>query len=152
MKDVKVANGAWVFVGDGEKALLMRNAGDEVHPNLVVERLFEHDNPPTREQGTDRPGRHKDAPGPATSQRSAFEEVDWHRLEKSRFAREVADSLYRLAHKGRFDRLLVVAPPHTLGDLRSSLHDEVKQRIVGEINKSLTHCPVWEIERMLARR
>ena len=46
-----------VFVGDGHKALFLRNKGDEKFPNLIGERVFLGDNPPTHEQGTDRPGR-----------------------------------------------------------------------------------------------
>ncbi len=148
---LKIPTRTWVLIGDGEKAIVLRNAGDEEYLNLVVERVLEHENPPTREQGSDRPGRHADAPVPGSDQRSAFEEADWHRLEKTRFAGEIAKRLYKLAHQGRFDRLVVVAPPQTLGDLRRTFHDEVKRRIIGELDKSLTHHPVWEIERHLQR-
>jgi protein required for attachment to host cells len=30
----KLAHGAWVFVGDGQKALFLINEGDEKFPNL----------------------------------------------------------------------------------------------------------------------
>jgi hypothetical protein len=30
----------WVFVGNGRKALFLRNAGDEKFLNLVTERVF----------------------------------------------------------------------------------------------------------------
>src|SRR5713101_1903162 len=46
-----------ILVGDGQKALFLRNRGSAQHVDLVVERILERDNPPTREQGTDRPGR-----------------------------------------------------------------------------------------------
>lgn len=147
--NIKIPHDAWVLVGDGEKAMILRNEGDEAFPNLVVERQFEHENPPTREQGTDRPGRHKDAPTTTSAQRSSFEETDWHRIEKGRFAKEVADRLYKLAHRNRFEKLVVVAPPATLGDLRGAFHEEVKQRVIAEVDKTLTQHPVWEMERVL---
>jgi hypothetical protein len=48
------ARDAWPQ-GDGRKALFLRNAGDEKFPNLKTERVFAEENPPTHEQGTDRP-------------------------------------------------------------------------------------------------
>jgi protein required for attachment to host cells len=47
--------------------------------------------------------------------------------------------------------LLVVAPPHTLADLRRRLHPDVKQRVAAEINKDLTNHQAAEIETRLLR-
>ena len=57
MNKVQLPHDAFVFVGDGRKALLLRNEGDEKFPNLKTERVFTDVNPPTHEQGTDKPGR-----------------------------------------------------------------------------------------------
>src|SRR3972149_3454581 len=57
MTKLKIPHDAIVLIGDGRKALFMRNRGDEKFPDLRVERVLEHDNPPTREQGSDQPGR-----------------------------------------------------------------------------------------------
>jgi protein required for attachment to host cells len=45
--------------------------------------------------------------------------------------------------------LVVVAPPRTLAELRHSFHDDVKSRIIVEIDKDLTKHPVGEIEKHL---
>ena len=45
-----------VLVGDGQKALFLCNKGNPHKVDLVAERILERDNPPTLEQGTDRPG------------------------------------------------------------------------------------------------
>jgi protein required for attachment to host cells len=155
-----LSQGTWVLIADGEKALFLENLTDDADPNLHVWREDRHQNPPAREQGTDRPGRHKDtglskqaAPGGldwSPGQRSGFSETDWHQLEKERFAQELADRLYRYAHQGRFDRLVVVAPPKVLGDLRGKLHKEVADRVVAEIPKTLTNHPVDQIEALVA--
>ena len=99
---VFVRRDSLVLVGDGQKALFLRNRGDAGRVQLVVEDIFERDNPPTREQGTDRPGRSVASVGVA---RSAMEEADWHHLEKERFAEELAKALYRYAHDNRFEEL-----------------------------------------------
>jgi len=137
-----LTRGTWVLVADGEKALLLENIGDADIPLLEVRRERHGDNPPTHEQGTDRPGRRSDGPG---AQRSAMEETDWHRLEKERFAAELAAMLYRRAHADRFDRLIVVAPPRVLGALRKDIHKEVAARVVAEVALDLTNHPVDEI-------
>lgn len=143
----KIPADAWVMVGDGEKALFLRNQGDEAFPNLVVLRALDHANPPTREQGTDAPGKLHDVRGPHSS---AVGETDWHVLEKERFAKEIADRLYQAAHSGLYKKLIVAAPPRVLGELRKALHKEVEQRIVFDVPKELTNHSVPEIERTLA--
>src|SRR5689334_10880290 len=87
---LRIPHDGYVFVGDGRKALLLRNEGDAQYPNLKPERVFAHDNPPTREQGTDKPGRSYASVG---GRRSAMEQADWHEIEEQRFARDVADKL-----------------------------------------------------------
>ena len=145
---MKVPGGTLVLVADGEKALFLRNVGDERSPNLQVERRTCQENPPTGEQGTDRPGR---MPDTGVRQRSAMEETDWHMLEKDRFAAELADMLYRRANANDFDRLVVCAAPHTLGELRRQFHKIVAGRIIGEIDKDLTNMPVGRIEHLLGK-
>jgi protein required for attachment to host cells len=145
MNKLALPHDAFVFVGDGRKALFLRNAGDEKFPNLVTERVLADDNPPTREQGVDRPGRA--FPSAHASGRSAVETTDWHEIEEHRFAQRVSAALETLVRERGAPALLVVAPPRALADLRHAFHADVKARIVGEIDKDLTKHPVWEIER-----
>tara|TARA_R110002096_G_scaffold97487_5_gene217285 strand:- start:1298 stop:1750 length:453 start_codon:yes stop_codon:yes gene_type:complete len=146
---LSIPHNAWVFVGDGEKALLFINDGDDVHPNLITMAVEEQENPRTEEQGTDKPGRVNDG---MNLHRSAVEQTDWHRIEQDRFAAAMADRLYKAAHRGEFDKLIVVAPPRILGELRHAFHKEVQDRIVVEVNKNLTNHPVHEIERVLVQK
>src|SRR6266700_5970125 len=142
-----VPHNALVLVGDGQKALFLRNEGNAQRVELVVEGILGRDNPPTREQGTDRPGRTRASPGVACS---AMEEADWHYLEKERFAGELAEALYRHAHAKLFEKLVIIAPPKILGNLRKAFHAEVAERIAAEIPKELTSHPIAEIERLIA--
>ena len=138
---------AWVLIADGEKALFLRNIADEEDPHLVVIREEHQDNPPDREQGTDAPGRMQDN---GVRQRSAVAETDWHQLAKERFASDLADILYRRAHKGEFDKIVLACAPNVLGDLRSALHKEVSDKVVGEVPKVLTNHPLDEIEKIVS--
>ena len=146
MSAIKLAHDAWVVVADGEKALFLRNEGDEKFPNLEVLRTLHEHNPATHEQGTDRPGRFNDGPN---VHRSAVQETDWHRIEKERFAKEIAERLYKAAHRGDYQRLVIVAPPLVMGELRKELHKEVEDKVVGEVAKTLTNHPIDEIEAIV---
>ena len=146
MPGLKLDHDMWVVVADGEKALFLRNEGDAKYPNLEVFRQMQDENPPTHDQGTDRPGRFNDGPSP---HKSAVQETDWHRVEKERFAKEIAERLYKMAHRGDFERLVIVAPPMVMGEMRKELHKEVEDRLVGEVSKTLTNHTVDEIEQIL---
>jgi protein required for attachment to host cells len=147
MSLLKIPHDAFVFVGDGRKALFLRNEGDEKFPNLKTENVFEDVNPSTHAQGSEQPGRVSKALH--SSQRSAVEAVDWHDIEEHRFAKQVAAKLEQIAREKKIPALVVVAPPKTLADLRSAFHSDVQALIMAEVNKDLTKHPVGEIERHL---
>jgi protein required for attachment to host cells len=156
---VRIPADALVVVGDGAKVLFLRNTGSEQEPHLQVENVLTHDNPATREQGSDKPGRQgvdamRGAATPAgrgATARSAIEQTDWHSIEEARFAAQIADDLYRAAHAGRYKDLVVVAPPATLGELRRQFHREVAGKVVAEVPKDLTGHETAQIERLLTR-
>lgn len=142
-----IPHNSLVLVGDGQKALFLRNRGNSLNVDLVVERILEQDNPAAREQGTDRPGRSFASLGVP---RSAMEEVNWHHLAKERFAGELAMTLYRHAHANPLEKIVIIAPPKILGSLRKAFHAEVIKRIAAEIPKELTSHPISEIGRLIA--
>ncbi len=144
MKKLTIPHDAFVFVGDGRKALFLRNEGDEKFLNLKTERVFVDQNPPAREQGTDKPGRAFPSVG---TQRSAMEPTDWHDIEEHRFAERASGAIERLMRARSAPARVVAAPPRTLADLRAALRPDVKARIVLEINRDFVNQPVWEIER-----
>ena len=148
MNKLKIPHDAFVFVGDGRKAIFLRNEGDEKFPNLKTEKVIEDDdNPPTHEQGTDKPGALGKAMG--SGRRSAVEPADWHDLNEHRFARTVAGAIEQVMRERKVPALVIVAPPRTLADLRNALHADVAARVIAEVNKDLTRHPVNEIEKHL---
>ncbi|RAI45751.1 host attachment protein [Rhodoplanes roseus] len=147
MTKLSIPHDAFVFVGDGRKALFLRNEGDEKFPNLRTEHVVVDDNPPAREQGTDAPGRAFAGTG---ARRSSVEQTDWHMIEEQRFAKDAAAALHRLVRDRKVKALVIAAPPKTLAELRRALHSEVKTRVVAEIDKDLTKLPLYEIEKHLA--
>jgi protein required for attachment to host cells len=147
MSKSKIPHNAFVFVSDGRKALFLRNEGDEKFLNLKTESVFEDQNPPNHEQGSERPGRVSKAYD--SGQRSAVEPVDWHHIEEHRFAKKVAATLEQVVRARKMPALVVVAPPKTLADLRNASDADVGSCVIAEIRKDLTKHPVGEIERHL---
>lgn len=67
------------------------------------------------------------------------------------FSKQIAERLYAMAHKGEYYNLALVADPETLGEIRPSLHKEVTDKIVLELDKILINSPMDDIERSLAK-
>ena len=112
----RIRNGTWIVVTDSEKELFLRNLTDHEDPHLEVTGMDEQENPSDIEQSANRPGRMQDT---GVQQRSALDDTDWHELAKERFAADLAEKLYHEAHEGNFERLILVASPQVLGDLRA---------------------------------
>jgi protein required for attachment to host cells len=139
---MKLPHRAWVLVADARKALLLVNKGDEMQANLEIQRVLEAPpNPPTHEQGTDRPGRTQFG-----SRRSAVGQTDWHDQSEDQFAMAVVEALLEAEPPGP---LVLVAPPHFLAGLRKHLPAQARDHILAEINKDLTHLTAYQIERSL---
>ena len=143
---IRLEKETWVVVADGEKALFLRNDGGAVDPRLSVMRVESQDNPRQGEQVSDRPGRRADV---GVGQRSAMEEADWHQLAKDRFAADLSDILGRMVRRGRIGRLVLVAPPRSLGELREQMDDAVLKTVVAEIPKTLTRHTLPELQKIV---
>jgi len=137
----------WILVADGARARILKSEGPGKGLQPAVGEEFRHELPRTHEMGTDRPGRVHES---ATVVRHAIEPVDWHRFEKEKFAKEMAKILDKAAAAGEFERLVLVAPPRTLGDLRGALAAATKKKVTGELDKDLTQVTLGELPEHLA--
>ncbi len=146
MNNVVVHNGAWVLVGDGRKALFFINKGSRDLLDLRVVETRIDENPATRDQGTDRPGRAFASVGGA---RSAVGDTDWHEVEEERFARAIAERINAGAEANEFSEIVIVAPPKTLGEIRKDLSKKAQGKVAGELGKDLTRHPLADIDKAL---
>ncbi|MGO4705364.1 host attachment protein [Microvirga sp. 2MCAF38] len=136
-----------VVVADGRKALLLDDTGTALQPQLHLKQsLHAADNPSTRDQGTDKPGRSFQSVG---MMRSAMEQTDWHELAERQFALDVIAAIKSLHQQEPFSALTLVAPPRTLSYFRQEMPELLKKLVRSEIAKDLTKLPAQEIERHL---
>lgn len=144
---MRIPHDSYVLVADGAKMLFFRNEGDAEQPNLQVV---------TAEEQADQPdGAIKSGPagrkpgGSELGGGNSAGETDYHRQAEDRFAAEAAERINRAALANEFEKLIIVAPAKTLGELRRHYHKEVEGRITAEIAKDLTNHPVDRIEAAL---
>ena len=127
-----IPSDALVVVADGTGARLFRNRGDERALSLHQVELRELMN-------MDDDGPSGSMPGESTGQQ----------IDEATFAKQLALALNDGALKHRYDALVLIADPTTLGRVRGLLHKEVESRMLGEIGKTLTNAPLEQIEQAL---
>lgn len=144
----KVPHKSWVVVCDGSRALFLENGGDAEILNLRVEERFAQDDAPSRDIGTDKPGRSHSSVG---SGRSAMEETDWHEQAEQEFVKRVAERLNALVYDKTIEDYVLIAPPAAIGALRPHLKSETSGAMREEIQKELANQSVADIEKHLTK-
>lgn len=143
----------WVVLADGARARVVANKGPGVDLQPVYEEEEAKAMLPAREIEADRPGRTFDSGGrgdAAAQGRHAYEPpTDPRRKEQAQFIGTVAEVLENAAHEGSFERLVLIAPPKALGDLRASLSKNVMRMVSAEIPKDLVNVPIHDLPERL---
>jgi protein required for attachment to host cells len=138
----------WVVVTDGGRALVLRNDGDAQNILLTVLRTYERDTPPTRDIGSDKPGRTHTSMRPG---RSAMEPTDFHQQEEDRLMVEVAADLAEDLRQQNFSSLVVAAAPTALGALRKAMSDELRKTVIAEVPKDFTNMNLVKLGTALSQ-
>ncbi|MEJ8571160.1 host attachment protein [Microbaculum marinum] len=137
----------WVVVADGARARVFVNEGVGKGVHELEDRAFIGDRRQNRDIQSDRPGRSFDSGGQG---RHAMEpRTDPHKHEEHRFLGDVVDWLTGHARQDEFERLVLIAAPRALGELRSLMSKPLAARVVAEIDKDLTQAGPAEIESHL---
>lgn len=139
-------NVTWILIADGATARIFANDGPGKGLQPAVPNEFKHLQSRTRELGVERPGR---TSGRSTPKSAIEPHVDWHREEKAKFGRDMAGVLDAAAGRKSFDRLILVAPPRTLAELRHALSPKTKELVQAELGKDLTNVPFIDLPKHL---
>lgn len=73
------------------------------------------------------------------------------RRKAFKFSRELAIWLDEALRQEAFDRLILIAPPQTLGDLRDALSKAVYSRLLAEINRDLSRLEEKDLNEGLGK-
>jgi protein required for attachment to host cells len=129
----------WIVIADGARARIVKNNGAGRGVEADSKLVFRSEHRKLQEIMADRPGRAFDSVGKGRHA-MAFG-ADAVREDERHFLQSLAQRLEKEALADAYDRLVLVAPPRALGDLRPFLSKLVKNRIHEEIAKDLTHLP-----------
>lgn len=69
--------------------------------------------------------------------------------ERRHFVHSLVTTLDQALRAKRFDRLVLVAPPHVLGMLKKDLTAELHKHLVATVDKDLTHVDATELAQRL---
>jgi len=135
----------WILIADGGKARVLVSEGRGSKLTEYVKMRLNADDLPEAHVETERPGRVHESAGPA---RHAIEPRMPHKRQiETDFARHVARQLEQ--ELSNFDRLVIVAAPKTLGDLRQFISAAVEKKLEATVSKDLTNTPDQDIPGLL---
>jgi len=147
MSDFQLNHKAHLLVCDGTKALILRNDGNALAPQLMVEREFRSDTPArTSDMGTDKPGRTNNAAGRISS----IEQTDFHTQEEEAFLKNVVSEFDAHCRENNVKQVVVAAPARALAVVRGFASQELMSRCVGQVAKDYVNHPVPEIARLIS--
>lgn len=138
----------WILIADGARARIFANRGPGKGIEPVAGEALQGDHRPSRDLLRHKPGRTFESAG--TMRHAIAPHHDPHRELKRTFAHELAESLEAHLADKAYDRLVVVAPPKALGDLRSALSEHVRAVVYAELGKDLTKTPMAELPGHIA--
>ncbi len=101
-----------------------------------------------RELGRDRPARVQESASP--SRHAVEPRRDLREAAKEDFIRIVAAELDALKSEGKFDQLMLVAPPGVLSELKGALGKPASESVVRELQKDLTKVPDHDLTAHLS--
>lgn len=140
-----IAHDALIMALDGARMSLFRNKDSVREPKLELLAEEERKTPSTADLGDDQPGRAFQSSGTA---RGAYETTDLHQQAEDEFALEMAELL--IFHMKNDDRqAIMIAPPHVLGLMRKHLPDDIRQRLIAEIDKDYAGRTALEVTELL---
>lgn len=129
----RIPSGTRIVVADGGGARILRNAGEDGSLSLQQLEVIDPAQLPL-----------------ATPAGSQPPELSGASVEEAGFAKRLAQRLNEDALKHRYQHLVLLADPHTLGQMRPLLHKEVQQRLIREDPRNLANAPLEEIARALS--
>lgn len=129
----------WILVADHQHARIYVNDGPGHGISLLDSHGLETHLAAGRDINSDGPG--KGFSGRTARRFSVEPRTDAHRQAGERFLAEVIHMVNEASDRDDLDRLIVVAPPRALGEIRKMLPAHLHAKIIGELAQDLTKVP-----------
>lgn len=138
----------WLLVADGKQARAYHYDGRQHLPRAEPDFALAHDDPPSRDIRTDKPGRMQPSAGTGTA--TFAPRTDAHDMAETQFLDQVVTRLAAAIAAGQCDQVILAAPPRALGHLRKVLPDAARKAVSHEIDKDLTKLPIEKLAQVVA--
>jgi protein required for attachment to host cells len=142
-----MSQNTWTVVADSSQAIIYEGApmGDNLQK---IEKFINEDaTKDKKELETDGPGQAFNRHGPG--QHSMTKEVSASEHVTKMFSKTVADYLQHARANSNYARLIIVADPTFLGELRDSLDTATARLVVDTIDHNITHMNAKQIRTYL---
>lgn len=133
----------WILIANGANARVIENDGPGHGLKEVSGFDLNRDHAPIRETADDRQGRSFDSHGSGRHAMEPSTPID--RIDDLKFVAELAEMLDNALKNNAYDRLILIAAPRTLGDIRGAISDHVAKLVYAEVAKDLTHVSVHDL-------
>jgi protein required for attachment to host cells len=138
----------WILVAHRSGAVVYESRG----PGRPLHSVMQLRNPRGRLKSSqvlaDRPGRSFDRRGGGRHSLSTEESVPEHIART--FVGKIVERLELARTKAGFERLVLVAPPKMLGQLREALSEALRALLIAELPKDLAHSDGDQVRKQLA--
>ena len=131
----------WIVIADGDKARVFEHPGPGKGLHALRELNLDQAHLRAHDIMADRPGRVVSSNG-AGSRAAVDYKTDPVEGRERHFLEHLAQMLDEKRTAKAYDRLVIVAPPTALGQLRPALTDAVRATIDAELAKDLTKIPM----------
>ncbi|MDT8397795.1 MAG: host attachment protein [Pseudomonadales bacterium] len=138
---------SYVLVADGGRAKILQSDGHLKDFAVIYEQVNFRGRQSRSDIDSDRAGMQHSGGGGFHSYAG---DNDSHRHETEEFARELCKILQTARQAGKFDSLIIAAPPHFLGNLRQHLSQDCQNCLVKSLDKDLVQASVAELAEHLA--
>ena len=138
-----------IVVADSSRARIF--TADSAHAPLNEIETMAHPEGRMHEQNmvSDMPG--KDSGKGGGGDHAYQEKIEPKKQEMIEFAKRIADYLDGARNANKLDKLLIVAAPAFLGELRTHLSAETSKKIAFELDKNLAQHDVEDIRKHLSK-
>lgn len=137
----------WILVAESSRAIVFATEGPDGVLTEVEALAHPEGRLHARDLVTDYAG--KDGGSVGQSPHVLAEKVGPHKQEVIDFAHLLAKHLEAGRVHGKFDRLVLVAPPAFLGELRNCLGKELMALVSRQVDKNLVHQPAEVLRQYL---
>lgn len=137
----------WVLVANSGHARILEMQRKPYEFHQVSELVSETQHLTSKDIVSDASGRVYHTQGPGTHAMNP--RSDPHQNAEEQFSRSLAQKMDKAARLGRFEQLLIVADPKTMGRLRQQMNRSLAGKVTDEVALDLVGLPLPQLESRL---